>query len=109
MFLNITSFRQGVLDDLPMLQVLESASQNVFVPLTVGGGIRGYIDTEGREWSAAEVTARYFRAGADKVSIGSDAVYAAENFLASGIKDGTSSIEQISKYDYHCYRGSKYY
>eukprot|EP01035_Chromulina_nebulosa_P001676 gene1676-2265_t len=47
-FLNITSFRQGVLDDLPMLQVLEAASQNVFVPLTVGGGIREYVDADGK-------------------------------------------------------------
>ena len=34
-FLNITSFRQGVIDDLPMLQVLESSSERCFVPLTV--------------------------------------------------------------------------
>lgn len=53
-FLNITSFRQGVLDDLPMLQVLESSSENVFVPLTVGGGIRGYVDSDNKEWSALE-------------------------------------------------------
>jgi glutamine amidotransferase/cyclase len=44
-----------------------------------------------------DVTARYFRAGADKVSIGSDAVYAAEKFLSDGLKTGSSSIEQISK------------
>jgi glutamine amidotransferase/cyclase len=44
-FLNITSFRQGVVEDMPMLQVLEEASKNIFVPLTVGGGIRGmYYD-----------------------------------------------------------------
>lgn len=97
-FLNITSFRQGVVEDLPMLQVLESASQNVFVPLTVGGGIREYVDADGKEWSALDVTARYFRAGADKVSIGSDAVYAAEKFLLDGGKTGTSSIEQISNH-----------
>jgi imidazole glycerol phosphate synthase subunit HisF len=47
-FLNITSFRQGVVEDLPMLQVLEAASQNVFVPLTVGGGIREYVDANGK-------------------------------------------------------------
>jgi len=97
-FLNITSFRQGVVEDLPMLQVLESASQNVFVPLTVGGGIREYVDADGKEWSALDVTARYFRAGADKVSIGSDAVYAAEKYLQEGLKTGTSSIEQISNH-----------
>ena len=31
-----------------MLQVLEAASQNVFVPLTVGGGIREYVDADGK-------------------------------------------------------------
>ncbi len=98
-FLNITSFRQGVIDDLPMLQVLEKASEQVFVPLTVGGGIRGYTEPGegGRTFSAVEVAARYFRAGADKVSIGSDAVTAAEEVVASkGAKTGTSAIEQIS-------------
>ena len=39
-FLNITSFRSGPLEDAPMLEVLERASERVFVPLTVGGGIR---------------------------------------------------------------------
>lgn len=57
-FLNITSFRQGVLDDLPMLQILEQSSENVFVPLTVGGGIREYTDAENRVWSSLEVAAR---------------------------------------------------
>jgi glutamine amidotransferase/cyclase len=98
-FLNITSFRQGVIDDLPMLQVLEKASEQVFVPLTVGGGIRGYTEggEGGRVWSAVEVAARYFRAGADKVSIGSDAVTAAEEVVArQGGKTGLSAIEQIS-------------
>ena len=57
-FLNITSFRQGVIEDLPMLQVLEQSSESVFVPLTVGGGIRSYIDENGKEWSALEVAAR---------------------------------------------------
>ena len=67
-FLNITSFRQGVIEDMPMLQVLEEASKNIFVPLTVGGGIRSYTDpSTGQTWSALEVASRYFRAGADKV------------------------------------------
>eukprot|EP01037_Dinobryon_pediforme_P024611 gene24611-26454_t len=95
-FLNITSFRQGVVDDLPMLQVLEASSENVFVPLTVGGGIREYVDPNGVEYSALQVASRYFRSGADKVSIGSDAVYAAEDYLRSRQKTGRSSIEQIS-------------
>lgn len=67
-FLNITSFRQGVVEDMPMLQVLEEASKSIFVPLTVGGGIRSYTDpSSGQTWSALEVAKRYFRAGADKV------------------------------------------
>jgi imidazole glycerol-phosphate synthase len=96
-FLNITSFRQGVIEDIPMLRVLELSSENVFVPLTVGGGIREYTDTDGKKWSALDVASRYFRAGADKVSIGSDAVYAVEDYLKSGQKTGTTCLELISK------------
>lgn len=67
-FLNITSFRTGVIEDMPMLQVLEEASRCIFVPLTVGGGIRSYShSTTGQTYSALEVASRYFRAGADKV------------------------------------------
>lgn len=97
-FLNITSFRQGVIEDMPMLQVLEEASRSIFVPLTVGGGIRSYTDPEtGKTWDALEVASRYFRAGADKISIGSDTVTAAEEFVATGgTKTGKTSIETIS-------------
>lgn len=97
-FLNITSFRQGVIEDMPMLQVLEEASKSIFVPLTVGGGIRSYTDpASGQTWSALDVASRYFRAGADKVSIGSDTVIAAEEFVKSGgKKTGETSIELIS-------------
>jgi len=97
-FLNITSFRQGVIEDMPMLQVLEEASKSIFVPLTVGGGIRSYTDPlTGKTWDALEVASRYFRAGADKISIGSDSVTAAEDLIASGgKKSGTTSIETIS-------------
>ena len=43
------------------------------------------------------MASRYFRAGADKVSIGSDAVYAAEEYYAKGgAKTGETSIESIS-------------
>ena len=104
-FLNITSFRSCVFADLPMLQVLERASESVFVPLTVGGGIRSYseVDTnddggeETRVYTALEVASRYFRAGADKVSIGSDAVTASEEYVRNGRKKtGRTSIETIS-------------
>ena len=53
----------GVIEDIPMLKVLESSSEHVFVPLTVGGGIREYTDINGVEYSALDVVTRYFRAG----------------------------------------------
>ena len=57
-----------------MMEVLKQTSRHVFVPLTIGGGIRDYTDTDGRTYTALEVAAEYFRSGADKISIGSDAV-----------------------------------
>ncbi|CAN1242983.1 Imidazole glycerol phosphate synthase hisHF, chloroplastic [Linum perenne] len=96
-FLNITGFRDFPLGDLPMLQVLRYTSENVFVPLTVGGGIRDFTDSNGRYYSSLEVASEYFRSGADKISIGSDAVYAAEEYLRTKVKTGKSSIEQISR------------
>jgi glutamine amidotransferase/cyclase len=96
-FLNITGYRDCPLADAPMLQVLRAASERVFVPLTVGGGIRDTVDGDGRAFSALAVAAEYFRNGADKVSIGSDAVAAAEVYYAAGGKrTGASSIEAIS-------------
>ncbi|XP_027341438.1 imidazole glycerol phosphate synthase hisHF, chloroplastic isoform X2 [Abrus precatorius] len=96
-FLNITGFRDFPLGDLPMLQVLRYTSENVFVPLTVGGGIRDFTDSNGRYYSSLEVAAEYFRSGADKISIGSDAVYAAEEYIRTGVKTGKTSLEQISR------------
>ncbi|KAG5222948.1 imidazole glycerol phosphate synthase hisHF [Salix suchowensis] len=100
-FLNITGFRDFPLGDLPMLQVLRSASENVFVPLTVGGGIRDFTDLMtgmvSVYYSSLEVASEYFRSGADKISIGSDAVHAAEEYLKTKVKTGKSSIEQISR------------
>ncbi|MBN2530783.1 MAG: imidazole glycerol phosphate synthase subunit HisF [Deltaproteobacteria bacterium] len=96
-FLNITGFRDFPLKDMPMLEVLKRTSENVFVPLTIGGGIRDYTDETGRKWSALEVASEYFRSGADKVSIGSDAVYVALAYLKSGQKTGASPIETISE------------
>ena len=81
---------------MTLLQVLRHASEKVFVPLTVGGGIRAFTDANGKHCSALDVAAEYFRSGADKVSIGSDAVYAAEEYLRTGQKSGQTSIEQIS-------------
>jgi len=95
-FLNITGFRDFPLKDLPMLEVLKQTSRHVFVPLTIGGGIRDYTDPSGKSYTALEVAAEYFRSGADKISIGSDAVAIVENYLAAGEKTGQSAIEQIS-------------
>ncbi len=96
-FLNITGFRDFPLEDMPMIEVLRRTSENVFVPLTIGGGIRDYTDKHGRSYSALEVAAEYFRSGADKVSIGSDAVMIAEDYLRVGNASGRSSIEEISR------------
>ena len=96
-FLNITGFRDFPLEDMPMLEVLRQTSRNVFVPLTIGGGIRDYRDKNGRQYKALEVASEYFRSGADKVSIGSDAVLIVEEYLRSGKKTGISSIEEISR------------
>jgi len=96
-FLNITGFRDFPLEDMPMLEVLRQTSENVFVPLTIGGGIRNYTDQNGREYTALTVAAEYFRSGADKVSIGSDAVLIVEEYLRTGNKTGRSAIEEISR------------
>ncbi len=97
-FLNITSFRSSPLHDLPMLEILRQVSRTVFVPLTIGGGIRDTVDpASGRTASALEVAKLYFASGADKVSIGSEAVTAAEAYYAAGCKlSGTTAIETIS-------------
>jgi len=97
-FLNITGFRDFPLGDLPMLEVLRKSSEKVFVPLTVGGGIREFTDNEGVFYSSLDVASKYFQSGADKVSIGSEAVYAAEDYWTKNKeeKKGDTSIEQIS-------------
>ncbi|KAJ9498864.1 Histidine biosynthesis bifunctional protein hisB [Exophiala xenobiotica] len=97
-FLNITSFRDCPITDLPMLEILRRTSETVFVPLTIGGGIRDMRDpATGKEVSALDVAKLYFASGADKVSIGSDAVLAAEEYWANGGQgSGKSGIETIS-------------
>ena len=108
--LNITSFRHSPLRDQPMLAVVRAAAETVFVPLTIGGGIRDTVDPDGTPRSALEVASAYFRAGADKVSIGSEAVYAVERLRASAASiidaevrgggregDGNSAIETIAR------------
>jgi glutamine amidotransferase/cyclase len=77
-FLNITSFRNCPIADLPMLDMVDGAT--------------------GQEVSALQVAKLYFESGADKVSIGSDAVAAAEEYYASGRRlSGKTAIEQISR------------
>lgn len=96
-FLNITSFRNCPLADLPMLEILRRTSENVFVPLTLGGGIRDSLDNDGTKVSALNVATMYFKSGADKVSIGSDAVTATEEYIKNGkILSRTTAIETIS-------------
>jgi glutamine amidotransferase/cyclase len=96
-FLNITSFRDCPLTDLPMLEILRKTSETVFVPLTVGGGIRDTKDIDGKTVPALDVATLYFKSGADKVSIGSDAVIAAEEYIERGkVLDGKTAIETIS-------------
>jgi len=96
-FLNITGFRDFPMEDQPMIEVLEKTSEQVFVPLTIGGGIREFTDSNGKEYSSLDVAAEYFRSGADKISIGSDACYTVEEYLRTGKKSGNSSIEQIAR------------
>jgi glutamine amidotransferase/cyclase len=96
-FLNITGFRHFPLEDMPMIEVLKRTSRDVFVPLTIGGGIRDYTDENGRSYSALEVAGEYFRSGADKISIGSDAVAIVEDYLHSREASGESAIEQIAR------------
>ncbi|CBY01856.1 similar to imidazole glycerol phosphate synthase hisHF [Plenodomus lingam JN3] len=96
-FLNITSFRNCPVADTPMLEILRRTSETVFVPLTIGGGIRDTVDTDGTHISALDIAKMYFKSGADKVSIGSDAVKAAEEYYARGSKlAGNTAIESIS-------------
>ncbi|GAA5905369.1 imidazoleglycerol-phosphate synthase [Sporobolomyces salmoneus] len=96
-FLNITSFRSCPLHDQPMLDVVRQSAETVFVPLTIGGGIKDTVDPDGQSRSALEVAGTYFRCGADKVSIGSDAVFAVEQLLKNGNEPtGKTGIETIS-------------
>lgn len=96
-FLNITGFRDFPLEDMPMIEVLRRTSRMVSVPLTIGGGIRAYTDKDGLTYSALEVATEYFRSGADKVSIGGDAVLIVEDYLRTGRRTGESAIETISR------------
>lgn len=96
-FLNITSFRICPLVDLPMLGILRQTSEKVFVPLTIGGRIHETLDVDGIKVFALEVVKLYFSSGADKLSIGSDAVAVAEAYFHNDRKvSGASATEIIS-------------
>lgn len=96
-FLNITAFRKPPKENPAILQLLQEVSRTVFVPLTIGGGVTRVTCSDGTEQTALEVAKLYFGAGADKISIGSDAVYSAEAYWSSnGQLSGSSSIEQIA-------------
>lgn len=101
-FLNITSFRSSALLDQPMLEVVKASAETVFVPLTIGGGIKDSVDPDGTPRSALEVAGAYFRSGADKVSIGSDAVFAVEELMEREARGepaltGKTGIETIKE------------
>lgn len=105
--MNITSFRHSPLRDQPMLAVVRAAAEEVFVPLTIGGGIKDTVDPDGTKRTALEVAGAYFRAGADKVSIASEAVHVVERLRQQAREsgrdedasegDGTSAIETIAR------------
>jgi len=97
--LNITSFRHSPLRDQPMLAVVRAAAATVFVPLTIGGGIRDTVDPDGTPRSALQVAGAYFRAGADKVSIGSEAVYAVERLRASSASAVSTTVIDVEGED----------
>jgi cyclase len=64
-----------------MLDVVERVSEQVFIPLTVGGGLRGTDDIQ-----------RMLRAGADKVSINTAAVQNPELITEGAEKFGSQCI-----------------
>ena len=81
-----------------MLEVARRASETIFVPLTIGGGIRETVDTDGTRVSALEVAKLYLESDADKVSVGGDAVNATEDYYnAEKILGDASAIEVISQ------------
>ncbi|KAJ1023068.1 hypothetical protein NDA13_005115 [Ustilago tritici] len=104
-FLNITSFRSCALQDQPMLSLLEAAAVKIFVPLTIGGGIKDSVDPDGTQRPAKEVANAYFRAGADKVSIGSEAVFAVEELYARAAQNGQANETNPLKFSDACLTG----
>jgi glutamine amidotransferase/cyclase len=82
-FLDITRTAHG---RSPLLDIIAQVSDEVFLPLTIGGGIRGIDDAH-----------EYFHAGADKVSLGSNAVEIVLDHLEGRAGKRPSAIDQIAK------------
>jgi imidazole glycerol-phosphate synthase len=78
-----------------MLAVIREATSRMFVSLTIGGGIKDTVDHDGTPRSTLEVAGAYFRAGADKVSIESEAFIVMEHLLARGRAKGTARVETV--------------
>jgi imidazole glycerol-phosphate synthase subunit HisF len=76
--LDITASAQG---RETMLQVVEKAAEQVFIPLTVGGGIRSLTDIR-----------RMLNAGADKVAINTAAVASPDLVSAAAERFGSQCI-----------------
>jgi cyclase len=77
-FLDITASLEG---RGPLLEVVRRTAENVFVPLTVGGGVKGLED----------ITA-LLRSGADKVSINTNAVQERELISKASDRFGSQCI-----------------
>lgn len=82
-FLDITRTAHG---RSPLVSIIERVSDQVFMPLTIGGGIRTLEDAH-----------RYFDAGADKVSLGSLAVELVLCTLRAEAASAPNPIEEISR------------
>ena len=77
-FLDITATSDG--RDL-MLRIIEAVASQVFIPLTVGGGVRALEDVR-----------RLLNAGADKISMNSSAVANPQLVSDASARDGAQCI-----------------
>lgn len=82
-FLDITRTAHG---RSPLISVIERVSDEVFLPLTIGGGIKTLDDAR-----------QYFDAGADKVSLGSSAVEIVYSRIKGTFPSCPTLIEEIAR------------
>jgi glutamine amidotransferase/cyclase len=82
-FLDITRTAHG---RSPLISIIERVSDQVFLPLTIGGGIRTLEDAKA-----------YFDAGADKVSLGSSAVETVLEMKRGRLSSTPTVIEEIAR------------